>query len=115
MERPCAGKSSTHLLLRPSKESSLLSKECCDDLRQQLQAMTCQVHRQVPNFEPFQAGHDGLSLAMSEISDKVARMHGNLQSKLGDSCVSTILPPKSVAARYGHCLVMQTDAAWKLV
>ena len=29
--------------------------------------------------------------------------------------VSTILPPKSVAARYGHCLVMQTDAAWKLV
>jgi len=36
------------------EESSLLSKECCDDLRQQLQA-----------------GHDGLSLAMSEISDKV--------------------------------------------
>ncbi|CAE7242467.1 pum2, partial [Symbiodinium microadriaticum] len=36
------------------EESSLLSKERCDDLRQQLQA-----------------GHDGLSLAMSEISDKV--------------------------------------------
>lgn len=48
------------------EESSLLSKERCDDLRQQLQA-----------------GHDGLSLAMS----------GSL-------------------TRYGHCLVMQMDAAW---
>ncbi|CAE7236823.1 pum2, partial [Symbiodinium sp. CCMP2456] len=36
------------------EESSLLSKERCDDLRQQLQA-----------------GHEGLALAMSEISDKV--------------------------------------------